>query len=466
MSDLKLAPAAAPGHPGRFAGRVLELALPISFQQLVMAGLNVAVSLVVGRLGDVPLAAVGLAGQVFFLLNLVLFGVGSGASIFGAQFWGQRDVANIRRVLGLALLIAVSAGGVFTVLMLGFPAWALGIYTRDPAVIALGAAYLRIAGVCCVFWSVSICYATMLRSVGEVRLPMLVGVTSLALNLALSYALALGHFGLPRLGALGAAYGLAVSRILECVLLVGAAYWRRTPLAAPPRDLFRLNRALVSAVLYRMLPVALNEILWSFGTTTYSVIFARLGTDAIAALNIVAVFDNLAFVPFIGLGSAAAIIVGHAIGAGELDRAFRQGGLVVAAAVGVAVLEGALLAVAGGFVVRLYNVSPATAAYARQLFFWLGVGLFIKTFNFTSMVGVLRAGGDTRFALVLDGTTIWGVGVTLALFGAFVLHLPAPLVYALTLGDEVVKGSFALYRYLSRRWIHRLTQAPPPHPAE
>ena len=195
-----------------FYRRVLALALPITLQEFFFSVLNLAISLVVGQLGDVPVAAVGLCNQIYFLFNLLLFGISSGASIFGAQYWGQRDVPNIRRVLGLSLALSVAGSVLFTLITLVFPAAALGIYSQDPAVIALGRTYLQISGSSCLFMAVGYSYAAMLRSVGEVRLPLAVNVLALAVNLILSYGLVFGQMGLPRLEAAGVAYGLGLSR--------------------------------------------------------------------------------------------------------------------------------------------------------------------------------------------------------------------------------------------------------------
>jgi putative MATE family efflux protein len=443
-----------------FYTRVLALALPITIQEFLFSILNLAISLVVGQLGNVPVAAVGLCNQIYFLLNLLLFGITSGASIFGAQYWGQRDVPNIRRVLGLSLGLSVAASGLFTVITLVFPAGALGIFSRDPAVIALGSAYLKISGFSCLFMAVNYSYASMLRSVGEVRTPMVINVLALALNLALSYGLVFGQLGLPRLEAVGAAYGLGISRCLGCVVLLAVVYWKKMPVAATLRQMFSFNRRMAGEVLQRMLPVAFNELVWALGTAAYNIIYARLGTDALAAINIVSVIDNLAFVPFLGLCGACAVLVGHEIGAGHKDQAFRYAGLLLGLTVVCALVVGLLLVAIGQKVLVFYKVSAETLGYAQAIIVFVALGLWVRASNFMLFVGILRAGGDTPFAFALDGGSIWVVGVTLASLGAFVLHWPVPLVYLLTLGDEVFKACIVLGRFFSGKWIHRLAQAP------
>jgi putative MATE family efflux protein len=442
-----------------FYNRVIELALPIAFQQLVFAVLNLAGSLVVGQLGDVSVAAVGLGNQIYFLLNLMLFGITSGASIFGAQFWGRRDVLNVRRVLGLSLALSAAGGALFTFISLVIPEAALGIYSRDPAVIALGRNYLQISGSSCLFLAVNYGYAAMLRSVGNARVPMVASVVSLAVNLALSYGLVLGRLGLPRLEAVGAAYGLGLSRCVESFILLGWIYWKKLPVAATLRELFSFDRRLSVAVLQRMVPVAFNEIIWSLGVTVYNIIYARLGTDALAAVNIISAIDSLAFVPYLGLGSACAILVGHEIGAGRVDLAYRYASLLLGLSIAIGAVEGFLLVAVGGKVLAFYQVSAMTTDYAQNILVFLALGVGVRAANFVFFIGILRAGGDTRFAMIIDAGSIWVVGVTLTTLGAFVLHLPVPWVYGLTLGDEVAKCIIVTGRFLSRKWIHNLAHS-------
>jgi putative MATE family efflux protein len=208
---------------------VIKIALPIAAQNLLMSSLNMVGVMMIGQLGEASVAAVGLAGQVFFLLNLVLFGVVSGAAIFTAQLWGKGDVPNIRRVLGLAVKIGLAAALVFWVLALFFPDIVLGLYTEDAAVIELGAGYLRIFGWAYPFFAVTFAYASVLRSTGNVRAPLVVTILSLALNVALAWLLIFGNLGLPALGVTGAAVASLVARLAECFLILAVVYLSREP---------------------------------------------------------------------------------------------------------------------------------------------------------------------------------------------------------------------------------------------
>ena len=203
-----------------FFRTMMAIALPVAFQQLISASLNMVDVLMVGQLGETSIAAVGLANQVFFLLILFLFGVSSGMAIFTAQYWGKGDVESIRRVLGLALVVALAVGTGFSIAAVGFPRQVLSFYTEDPRVIELGASYLRIVGLSYPAVAIVTSYIAVLRSVTLVKLAAFISAAALALKTGLAYLLIFGVAGLPALGVRGAALGTATAWFFELALLL------------------------------------------------------------------------------------------------------------------------------------------------------------------------------------------------------------------------------------------------------
>lgn len=438
---------------------LVKTAAPMALQNLVMSSLNLVSAIFLGQLGETALTGVGLANQLFFLLNLVLFGVMSGSSIFTAQLWGRGDVANIRRVLGLAVKLGTAVALLFAGLALLAPEMVLRFYTNDPQALALGARYLRIFGWSYLPFAFTFAYSAITRSTGNVRLPLVVSVTALSLNTILAWALIFGELGLPRMDSDGAALAALLSRLVECALMLGLVY--RNPLnpaAAHLKDLLAFDLSFITRVIKPVLPVIANETLWSLGITTYNSIYAHIGTDSFAAMSMVSTIDQLAFVAFLGIGNAASIMVGNAIGQGDSEKAFRYGGYSLRVQFSGALLMGLLVAVFGSLFFRFYQVSPQVLANASQVLLVMGGGMAVRASNMVIVVGILRAGGDTRFSLVLDGLVIWLVGVPLAALGAYVFHLPIALVYLLAQTEELTKFVAGLWRYTSRRWIHNLAE--------
>ena len=435
---------------------IRKIAIPIIIQQLTFSGLNMLGVVFVGQKGEVSVAAVGLAGQLAFLLNLVHFGIISGAAMFTAQFWGRQDVPNLRRVLGLCLMLAVSASLIFFTLAQFLPSQILSIYTKDPEVIALGTNYVRVFSWTYLFFAITFSYALVMRSTGDVRTPTTVSVSALLLSTFLSYSLIFGRFGFPELGIQGAAVAAVIARALECVTLISIIYVKKSPVAASLHELTNFDRAFVGRVIKPMLPVIINELFWALGITTYNVIYGRMGTESFAAMNIVSMIEQIAFVIFIGIGNATSVLVGNRIGAGKEDEAYLYAGRSLGLGIVGGILIGLLLQLVKVPVLSLYNVSPDVIENAGYVINVITFFLWVRVNNMTIVVGVLRAGGDTRFSMFIDGFIIWLVGVPMAYLGANVWNLPVYLVYLCAMSEEATKWILGVNRYFSRKWIHNL----------
>jgi putative MATE family efflux protein len=435
---------------------LFKLALPMIAQNFIASFLNFIDIIMIGQSGEAAVAGVGLANQIFFIMTLLLFGLSSSAIIYSAQYWGQRDIPNIRKVLGINLIFSLGAGLIFSIGAVAFSSQILGLYSQDPAVIAVGSRYLRTAGMSYGFTAVTFCYAFILRSTENVRLPMMVNIGALSLKTLLNYALIFGNFGLPALGPFGAALATLIARFLECVIFLSLVYILKTPVAARPAEMLAFQRPFLVKFIKTALPVALGELMWSVGITVYNIVYARIGTDAIAAVNISATIEELAFVVFIGISDAVAIILGNRIGARQEEKAFNYArwtfllGLFGSLAVG-----GVVLSSISKFL-TLYKVSPLSHEYATAILTIFSLTLWLRVGNMLMIAGFFRSGGDTRFAFVLDIGFIWLIGVPLALLGGFVFHLEVYWVYLLVLTEELGKYIVGVIRFTSRKWINNL----------
>lgn len=441
-----------------FYSVLLRLALPIAAQQLVMNALNAVDVLMIGQLGETAVAAVGLANQIFFLLSLFLFGVGSGSAVFSAQFWGRGDVASLRRVLGIGLRLALAGGTLFSLAAILAPERLLGFYTKDVAVITAGSPYLRTVGLCYVPTTVSVIYGIILRSTRQMRVPISVSISALTLKTFLAYGLIFGKFGLPALGIMGAAIATVIARSLECVTILTLSYRLHLPVAAQLDELRLPDRAFLGTFVRTTLPVVLGEIIWSFGITTYNAIYARIGTESIAAVNIASTIESIALVPFMGLGNACAILLGNRIGAGLTQDAQAHARRFLMIALVGGVIIGALIAGISGSILNLYRISPEAQSYGQKVLLVMAAVLWLKAANMIIIVGIMRSGGDTRFALFTDTGPMWMLGVPMALLGAFMLHLPVYWVMLMVMSDEATKFLIGMRRVASGRWINNVVQ--------
>lgn len=439
-----------------FLREMLTIAVPISLQQLINASLNMIDVLMVGQLGETSIAGVGLSNQVFFVFILLLFGLTSGMAIFTAQFWGKREIEPIRKVLGMSILSTSVIAIIFTIAATVFTRPVLGLFTNDTNVIDVGSQYLGIVGFSYIAVAMATSYVASLRSIQLVKITVIASVSALIFKTILGYTLIFGHFGFPALGVRGAAIGTASGWTLELILLLIFVYRQKTPLAGNLLTFFSFEFSFFRRVLRTALPALANEFFWSVGIATYNGIYAHIGTDAIAAINVNATIEELGFVVFMGLGNACAVMVGNRIGAGKKDEAYETVRRILILSIVSAWLVGLGVFFAREIVIDWYNLSPAGVHNVRMLMLVMSCVLWVRMFNFITFIGALRAGGDTLFALIMEICSIWLIGVPAAYIGAFVLDLPVYYVYLMVGLEELAKAFVSFWRYRSRRWIHDL----------
>ncbi len=439
-----------------FLSAFLKIAVPVAMQYLAIASLGIVDTLVIGQIGEVPIAAIGLATQLYMILTLILFGINSGASIFIAQHWGQKDLLSVRRVQGISLALGASFSILIALIATLFPTQILSFYTTDPAVIEAGRQYLSIIGVSYIPVAFTLSYASVLRTTGQVRLPVTVGIAFLCSNTFLNYCLILGKFGLPRLGMVGAAYAAVLARYLECFTLLLITYRRRLPPAAPLRQLLNFPPGFIRKFLRLTSVVILNETLWSIGSTTLSSIYAHMSTDSIAAMNIARAIQGVGFMVSYGTMTACAILVGNKIGEGDERAAYRAAVWSLVTGVMGSFLIGGLMILASVWILGIYQVPPETRAAAFRVIIVMGACQWVRTIDGTMVVGILRSGGDTLYSGILDVGAIWVGAVPLAYLGGIVLSLPVEWVALLTVSESLIKAGFGLPRMLSKKWINNL----------
>lgn len=439
-----------------FYGTMLRLAFPVAIQNLMASSLNMVDTVMIGQLGQSELAAVGLANQIFFLLVLFLFGTCSGASIFTSQYWGKRDVQNIRRVLGVVLFTGMTVAFIFTLGALLFPETILRLFMKNEHVVALATDYLRLVSLSYVITAVTFAYSFLSRSVQQVKLPTLVSAVSLLCNTALNYLLIFGNFGFPALGVVGAALATVISRILEMCVLLFIMYRYHYVLAARFRELTDITLPFVRRFFHTSSTVILNELSWALGMMMCMVAYARMGEQPYAVVQMAAPVQNISFVLFIGIANACGVMLGNQIGACEEEQAFSCAKIFAVLGPLLALLVAAGLMIFADSLVSVYNVPADLKESAAKLLIVYAVFLTAKVFNFINIVGILRSGGDTRYTLLLDSGGVWLLAVPLAFLGGLVWRLPIHIVVALVSSEELFKMVLGLRRLYSKKWVRNV----------
>lgn len=439
-----------------FYKKVVIIALPIIIQNFIGSSLNIVDTVMIGKLGEKEIAAVGIGNQYFFLFNILIMGMFSGIAIYTSQYWGKRDIKSIRKILGLGLVFALIIGMVFTIVARIAPSFIISIFNTDPEVITLGADYLVIVCLSYIFTAVTFHYATASRCIEKTSVPMIVSGIALLVNTFFNWVLIFGNLGAPALGVKGAAIATLMARVLETFLLIGYIYWSNGVLAAKINELFSFDKSFVKMISLTMVPVLLNEACWGLGSVMYNVIYGRIGTQAIASVQIATTVNNLFMVVIFGIGSATLVMVGNEIGKGNNENGYNYAkkSIILGCLVGVILSIGIILF--SGTIVGVFDVSNEVKVWAKDILLVIACVMVIRIYNIIIIVGVLRGGGDTKVSLYIEAFTMWFIGVPLAFIGAFVLGLPVYMVYALCTAEEIVKFIFCFRRFKSRKWINNL----------
>jgi putative MATE family efflux protein len=441
----------------QFYKNLFVISAPIMLQNLVNSFVNMVDTVMIGRLGTVEIAAVGLGNQVFFFFSIILFGVCSGGAIFTAQFWGRQDIQGIRKNTGLCLILNSSVALVFTVLILTMPEKIMGFYSRDPAVIEAGTRYLSALSPSFIPFGISFVFTLTLRSVEKVRLAMATTIIALSINVTLNYLFIFGAGPIPAMGVTGAAIATVIARYSEMIILVSVSYAKGYAPAGNFRELMGFNGSFVARFFKVITPVIINETLWSLGITMQNIIFARTNTDAIAAFNITSTFSQLTWVVFMGLGNGVAVLIGKRIGEGREQAARDYADRITVFVFLLAVCAALVLLPMSKLLPFIFNVNAQALSHTVSMFAILCLAYPFKAFNMAMIVGVCRAGGDTVFCAVYDVAVMWLLALPAAACASFVFHAPIWLIYLCVMSEDAFKMLLGFWRLKSGKWLHNVT---------
>ena len=450
-------------EPG-FYRRLTALVLPMVLQNIITNALGFIDTFMVGLVGSSELSAVTAANTPVFLLQGCVFGLMSGLMVMVTQYWGRQDIESINRCMGVILYISFGLSAFAAAVLFFFPTQVMSFITNNPLLIELGAPYLKIVGVGYIFNAASSVYVGVQRSTENPLFGMKVFGTSMLLNTLLNYILIFGKFGAPALGITGAALATTLSRVAEFLIVaIYAVCNRRVPLI--PRALLRPGTEYMRRTLHYSGPVVFNEMLWAAGFSMLTVIMGHMAisADMLAAYAVMGNVDKFAVVACIGVANASSVIVGKRIGEGASKEDVYSLGVTlllcaVLCGVGVALLLMILLPTLFMPVIYpLFDLSPQAVSIASMLCVVYAAVMPTRSFDVANVTGVLRAGGDTRFAALLDTLPLWLGTIPVMALLALVLDAPIPLICAATQMETLIKFPVGILRLRSCKWINNVT---------
>ena len=439
-----------------FYRTLLTLAVPICVQNFLTFGVAVADNVMVGQLGETALGGLYVGTVVHTVLMNVLFGVTQAATILTAQYWGARRTDPIRDIAAIALRGAALVGGAFAAVALLAPEPLARLVTDKPEVAAAGVAYLRTVGASYLLFALSQTLLLTLRTVEIVSVGLVNAAVALLLNIALNWALIYGHAGCPALGVRGAALATVLARAAELAIVAGYLFLADKTLRMCPRDLLRRNPTLLRDFVRYGTPLALGQITWAVNQFSRGLFVGHMAPESIAAASIADTVDGLVWMLPLGFAIACGILTGKTIGEGRFEAMKVQARTMQLVFLAIGAMTALGLWLARPFVLNSYGLAPSTIPVAQAFLAVITVTAATRCYQAPSLMGLVKAGGDTAFVFLNDTFWVFCWVLPSAFVAQRILHVTDWIVYALLLSDQVTKCFVAVVKINRFRWMKRL----------
>ncbi len=442
---------------GIFFQTILTIALPIAFQNFLSTTASMVDTIMIGSQGELSVAAVGICSQITSLFFSCYFGFASGGLLFFSQYWGARNERGINRVFGLALTCMLAVSVIFGGTAVIAPEFILGIYTDKENIIAIGAPYIRIVGFAYPLQVLAMIISFLVRSTERVKPPLFSSILALITNFILNWILIYGRFGMPQMGAAGAAVGTLVSGIVNVLVLLLFLLKDQETIALKLKDMFFWGNGFLKEYMGKCLPIICNELFYGIGQMLINIVIGHQSESAIAAMAAFRVLEGFVFAFFAGLADASSVVVGKKVGSGHLMKGYqymKKFAILCPAITFCICLFGLLL---NKPLLSLFGLGTEAMFFGKyMLLIYLAAGT-IRTCNYI-MNSCYRAGGEAVFGTLLEIICLFTVSVPATWAAGMIWHLPFLAVFSFLYTDELIRLAFELWYTRSGKWIKPVTR--------
>lgn len=440
-----------------FYRKLFTISFPIILQNMITIGVNMMDTIMLGSFGEVQLSGSSLANDFINIFQILCMGMGCGAAVLTAQYYGSRDQESLRKVVSIMMKVAICIASLFTLALVFFSRNIMMIYTPDPEVIEKGAVYFLWSVPTFFLMGTSLTLTQVLRSVQSVRVSLYASIVGFITNVFFNWVFIFGKFGMPQMQIAGAALGTVIARVFEAAI-IGVYFFRiDQKIGFRLRHIFMKSGDMLQRYISYCLPVIASDSLLAFGNTAVSIIIGHMGTAFVAGYAIIAVIQRMSTVFTSGIGQAAHTITGNRIGEGKREQAYHEAITMLTIAVLLGLAAGGLMQLFGPAIIGYYNITDETAELTRQMLNAVSLMIVFQSMQSVITKGVLRGGGDTKFCLAIDAVFLWVLSVPLGILTGLVLHMNAFIVLLCLKIDWAVKSIIGTFRIRSGKWIKDLT---------
>lgn len=442
-----------------FFRNVCRLAVPVALQSMLQSSFSIVDQIMIGQLGSVSVAGVGLAGKFSGIFSVVSAALGAAAGIMISQYLGQHNKTEVIRSFFFNLYFTLGLAALFTILCLFFPEQIMGFYTTDPATAKSAASYLRILSGSFFPMACAAMLAALFRCMEKAALPLYASFFAAAVNTVLNYLLIFGRSGFPAMGAAGAAIATVLAQFLGLALMLFMSFRQ-----------FHLS-SLAGAFSFRgvpfdwkqyaaiLLPILVCEFFWSLGENVYAAVYGRLGTEACAAMTLTGPVQGLMIGALCGLSQAASVIIGKKLGNNDKDGAYLAAKKLIRYGFAGSFILSAVIVLTGRYYVEIYQVENSVKILTVKILLAYAVIAPFKIQNMILGGGILRSGGKTKYVMIIDLIGTWMFGVPLGFLAAFILKLPVPAVYLILSLEECIRFAISMVVFQKKKWMTMLRSA-------
>ncbi len=451
--------------------KIFKIAVPVAFENLLYNLMNFIDIFMVGRnnpllgLGKDAVAGLGFANQIFAIFIVSLFGINSGGGILASQYFGAKNFKNLKKVLGMMIMIGVAWGILFTSLGIFIPKQSIQFFTNNPEIVSQGTEYFKIMSLSFLFISVGFALSMQLRAIGEAKYSFYSSCMGIIINAIINYLLIYGNFGFPAMGVVGAAYGTLIARVITTIYIVAVIYHRKFPIVGSFKEMFIVEIEMINKFIKISIPVFFHETFWIIGISVYSVIFGHYGrtpletSQYVASINAISSLSGLVFAFLVGLGNATSVIIGNQIGAGNEEEAYTDAKELLLITFFIAIIVSIVFFALTLPILKIMKVDDEIYNISKLLLIAETLIIIARAFAFQFIVGIFRSGGDTLWTMYLDLVVLWIVIIPLTYLSAMVFKMPFIMVFFISRFDEYLKIIPCILRFKSKKWINNLVKS-------
>jgi len=439
--------------------RMARIAIPVSLQSLITVGINLMDSIMLSGMGDAQLSASSLASQFINLFMICCMGIGMGASVLTSRYWGMQDLHSLKKAVTIMLRLVLSFASVFTLATLLIPGLIMRMYSPDAAIIHYGVIYLRWLIPTYFCMGLSLTCTIVLRSVGQVRIPLYTSIAAFFVNVFFNWVFIFGKLGAPRMEIAGAALGTLIARLFELVAICGFFFFADKRMTYRLKDIFMKCGDMLREYIRISIPVLISDSLLALGNNAVSMVMGHIGQAFVAANSVTMVTQQLSSVLTTGVSNASGILTGHTMGEGDFDKAQKQGYAFLFMSFVIGCFAAFIILILRGPIINFYKVSPEAKAIAWELMDAILIIVIFQSMSSILTKGVLRAGGDTKFLMAGDILFLWVASIPLGYLAGLVFHWPAFWIYTFLKIDQIIKCIWCFFRLKSGKWMKKIYSA-------